>query len=374
MTLAAWLHDLDPFLLRFTDTLGIRWYGLSYLASFVIAGFILHRMAKAGLLRIPADRVIDVMVVLVAGVVIGGRVGYVLVYQPSLLWTFEPAFPFWGLLMLTRGGMASHGGIVGVVIAAAWVARGLRKDDQCPKTPCPTLHILDALALTAPIGLMLGRIANFVNGELLGRVVARAGEPAPWWAVRFPQEHLTTHAAPLTPDQELALITLVHRHRLPNDDPKDWFEPAYHRVLEKLQAGSTDIAERLGPLVSARHPSQLYQALAEGLATLAVVWLVFRSPRRPGVVGAWFMISYGVGRIITEFWRLPDDHFAGAGFFDLSSPRPLGLSRGQWLSALMILAGIALLIAVARHGAEKLGGWRQCPVNSESAPPTASRL
>lgn len=356
-TLAAWLHDLDPFVIRFTESFGIRWYGLSYIAGFLIAGFMLHRMARARLFRIAPERVFDALVYLVAGVVIGGRLGYILFYQPGLLWHFEPVFPFWGLFMLTKGGMASHGGLLGVIVAAWWVSRGVRDDRGARVDACPPLHVMDALALTAPVGLLLGRLANFVNGELLGRIIAPAGQPAPWWSVRFPQEHLTDHDAPLTPDQEFSLVRLALEHRLPNDPEDKWFALAYQRVLDKLQAGSGDIAERLAPLVTARHPSQLYQAFAEGLVTLAVLWFIFRKPRTPGVIGAWFLITYGVGRVVTEFWRLPDDHFARSGAALLTSARPLGLSRGQWLSVLMVGAGVALLAFIVRRGGEKLGGW-----------------
>jgi phosphatidylglycerol:prolipoprotein diacylglycerol transferase len=308
--------------------------------------------------------------VLVAGVLIGGRLGYVLLYQPALLWTFEPGFPFWGLLMINRGGMASHGGMIGVLVGAAIVARGFRDERGVRRGRVPLLHVTDSLALVAPIGLAFGRLANFINGELLGRIVARPGEPAPWWAVRFPQEHLTGHAPPMTDAQQVELARLAMEHALPSDPEKGWFEVAYARVLEKLQMGppevSARIAERLEPLVSARHPSQLYQAFAEGLVTLAVLWFVFRRPRVPGVVSAWFLITYGLGRVVTEFWRLPDDHFAGTGFWDLTSARPMGLSRGQWLSVLMVVAGIVLLIWVTRRGGEKLGGWLSGPLRAQA--------
>ncbi len=361
MTLAAWLHDLNPFVVRFTETFGIRWYAISYILGAVIAGLMMHRMAKRGLIRIPPDRVFDAVIMLALGMIIGGRLGYVLIYQPSLLWSFEPGFPFWGLLMINRGGMASHGGMIGVIIAAWRISRGFRDDDGLVRGACPPLHVMDTLALTAPVGLMLGRIANFINGELLGRIVAPPGEPAPWWAVRYPQEHLTNHAPPLTDAQKLELGRLAMEHTLPNDPEVGWFELAYHRVLDILQAGPKDqareIAARLEPLVSARHPSQLYQAFAEGIVTLAVAWFVFRKPRVPGVVGGWFLITYGVGRVITELWRLPDDQFEGTGFFDLSSARPMGLSRGQWLSVLMVVAGVVMLVTVTRRGGEKIGGW-----------------
>lgn len=358
-TLASWLHDLGPMALPISGGLGVRWYALSYIAGFVLAGFVLGRLAKRGLWRVPHDRVLDAVVVLAVSVIVGGRLGYVLMYQPSLLWSFEPGFPFWGLLMLNKGGMASHGGMIGVVFGAWRISRGFKSEDGSVRGACPVLHVLDGLVLVAPIGLLLGRLANFVNGELLGRVVAGPGERAPWWAVRFPQEHLTEHAPVLDAAQTEQLARLVTEHTLPNDPEQSWFFLGYQRVLETLQSGGAEasaaVAERLGPLVSSRHPSQLYQAFAEGLVTLVVVWLVARRPRVPGVIGAWFLIVYGVGRIATEFWRLADDHFAGTGL--LNAARPLGLSRGQWLSAVMVAAGVALLVWVTRRGGEKMLGW-----------------
>lgn len=363
MTLASWLHDLGPMALPITGSFGLRWYALSYLAGFILGGFALYRLARARVWRIPADRVFDAVVLLGVSTVIGGRLGYVLLYQPSLLWTFTDGFPFWGLVMLNKGGMASHGGMVGIVFAAWRISKGYCDEEGVVHGACPTLHVLDGLVMAGPIGVFLGRLANFVNGELLGRVVAQPGEAAQWWAVRFPQEHLSGHRPVLSESQQTELARLVYEHTLPNDPQADWFELGYGRVLDKLQTGSAqasaEIAQRLEPLVSARHPSQLYQAFAEGLLTLVVVWIVARKPRVPGVVLAWFLIVYGLGRIATEYWRLPDDHFSGKGLLDLA--RPLGLSRGQWLSAAMVAVGVGLLVFVVRKGGEKMLGWGKRP-------------
>lgn len=360
ITLAdAWLHDLSPMALRISGGFGLRWYALSYLLGFILGGAVLHRLSKRGLWAVPADRVLDAVVLLGVAVIVGGRLGYVLLYQPSLLWTFEPGFPFWGVVMLNKGGMASHGGMIGVAFAAWRISKGFRDEEGSLRGACPALHVLDGLVLVAPIGLFLGRIANFINGELLGKVVAKAGEASPDWAVRFPQEHLSGHASPLTDARQVDLGRLVMEHRLPADSERYWFEDAYPRVLEKLQSGSAgasrEIAERLEPLVSARHPSQLYQAFAEGLVVLVVVWFVARKPRVPGIVGAWFLISYGLGRIATEFWRLPDDHFTGKGLVNLA--QPLGLSRGQWLSAGMVAFGVGLLVVLSKRGGAAMLGW-----------------
>ena len=360
ITLAdAWLHDWSPMAVPIAGSFGLRWYALSYLLGITLGGLVLFRLSTKRLWAVPPDRVLDAVVLLGVAVIVGGRLGYVLLYQPSLLWFFEPNFPFWGLLMLNRGGMASHGGMIGVAFAAWRISRGFRDEDGTIRGACPTLHVLDGIVLVAPIGFLLGRLANFINGELLGKIVAKPGETAPDWAVRFPQEHLSGHAAKLTDAQQIELGKLVLEHRLPADSREHWFEEAYPRVLEKLQSGSAEasreIAERLEPLVSARHPSQLYQAFAEGLVVLAVVWFVARKPRIPGVVGSWFLIVYGLGRIVTEYWRLPDDHFTGKGAFNLA--QPLGLSRGQWLSVGMVVIVVGLLIILAQRGGAKMLGW-----------------
>lgn len=346
MPLGAWLHDLSPYVFELSPGLGLRWYGLSYLAGFLIAWWIFKRLARIGFTRVPPERVGDVMLAMILGVVVGGRLGYVLLYDPSLLVRFEPEFPWWGLLALNHGGMASHGGIIGVVLAAAWVARSLPAADGSRAARVPLLHLLDVLALLAPFGLFLGRLANFVNGELLGRVVAPPGQPAPWWAVRFPHELRGDHAPALTPEQMIRLDELLR----PFDPAGVGASPiAVERMLRALQRGQQGLADQVAPLVSARHPSQLYQALAEGVVLGAVVWLLARRPRLPGVIGCGFIITYGVLRVLTEVWRLPDAH--------LAVQRPLGLSRGQWFSLAMVAAGFVASALIRRRGGERMGGW-----------------
>ncbi len=340
-TLAAWLHDLDPVALSLPGGLAIRWYGIAYIAGFAIAWWGLSQLAKRGWIAIPREAVGDVILATMIGVIIGGRLGYVLVYKPSLMLDFGGGFPWWGLFRINEGGMASHGGIVGAIAGAWFMARKLK---------LPLLHVLDCLALATPIGLMLGRLANFVNGELLGRIVAGPGEPAPWWAVRYPQE-LSEREGEIshTPAQTLELESLALEANVALGTPDAAL--TYGAIERAVQTGHAHIAERLAPLLNARHPSQLYQALAEGLVVLVVLILVWRKPRRAGIVGAWFLITYGVGRIATEFVRLPDAHFG-------ASARLLGLSRGQWLSAAMVAIGAVMIWWVCRRAdATRYGGW-----------------
>src|SRR5262249_13161159 len=157
-TLAAWLHTLDPVLVRFTDSLAIRWYGLSYVAAFLIGWLILRTLGRRGYTKIPPDRAMDAIMIVVLGTIVGGRLGYAIVYDPALLTTFTMSPPWWGLLAIHQGGMASHGGMIGLAIAAWWISRGFKD----PANPgglrvgrCSTLHVMDMLALMAPPGLLL---------------------------------------------------------------------------------------------------------------------------------------------------------------------------------------------------------------------------
>jgi phosphatidylglycerol:prolipoprotein diacylglycerol transferase len=328
--LAAWTHDLDPCAVHAFGRCLVRWYGLSYVASFVAAWLILRELIRRGRTRMSdPGRAADLVFAGAVGAIAGGRIGYVLLYDPQLLWTFGSAPPWWGLLMINRGGMASHGGIVGVIVAAWWFAR---------REKIGFFHATDLVALAAPAGLFFGRLANFINGELLGRVVAPPGEPAPSWAVRYPQELLTGHAPELTLGQQAELARLA-------SDVAPGADTAYAKlvaVVDAVQSGAPGVAERLAPLLAARHPSQLYQAAAEGLVLGAVLWIAMARTRLVGVVGALFVLVYGALRVATEHWRLPDDH--------LAAPEPLGLSRGQWYSLAMIVAGVLLLWRAIKRG------------------------
>ncbi|MFT5424418.1 MAG: phosphatidylglycerol:prolipoprotein diacylglycerol transferase [Phycisphaerales bacterium] len=369
--LAAWLHDLDPFLVRFTGNLGLRWYGLSYLMGFLAGYLLLRWLAKKGIAKIPVERVADVILTLIVGVVVGGRLGYVLIYQPSLLTEFSPGLPYWGVLRLSQGGMASHGGMVGIVLAAWRISRGYKPYSDQPNTAankasgtpdrvgrCPPLHVFDLMVLIVPPGLFFGRVANFINGELLGKVVAAPGQPAPWWAVRFPQEITERSRAELvqTPEQWAQLDRLAISQLRPGEST---FAQGYDHLLQSVQRGNAELAAQLEPLISARAPSQLLQAIAEGILVGLVVWFVARKPRLPGITAAWFLIAYGVLRVATEFVRLADSQFDGTGLLD--SARPLGLARGQWLSAAMVLIGVGMIVFIRKRGGEKSPGWARKP-------------
>lgn len=331
---SAWVHDLSPFVLRISGDFGIRWYGLAYVAGFAIAWLLMRWLARRGFVPIAPERTADAILVLGLGAVIGGRVGYILVYQPSLLWTFSPSIPWWNALAIMGGGMSSHGGVLGSILACFIVARTMMTGEH------RVLRLTDVIAMCAPLGLALGRLANFINGELLGKIVAGPGQPAPWWSIRYPQE-VTERPAEVAEIHKDAITRIIFEEGV----------TSYGALLDRLRHGGGDLASRLAPHLNARHPTQLYQALAEGIAVFVVVWLVARTPRRPGIVGSWFLITYGVGRVLTEFWRLPDSH--------LTVARIAGLSRGQWLSAAMVLAGIIAIVVISRSGMPRVGGWRR---------------
>jgi phosphatidylglycerol---prolipoprotein diacylglyceryl transferase len=239
MPFAYWVHNLQPFLVEFSEGIGIRYYGLAYLAGFFAAAWLLHRYWRAGRSPFPTDAITDLMTYIVVGTLVGGRLGYFLLYQPEALLT-EP----WSVIRVWDGGMASHGGFVGVVLAMWLWAR---------KRKVRFFTVSDLIVTVAPVGLLFGRIANFINGELYGKISYVA------WAVIFPQS-----APPGTP------------------------------------------ISRIPP----RHASQIYEAALEGALLLAYMqWRFWRSNvtrDRPGQLGAEFLIAYAIVRVIGEIFREPD--------------------------------------------------------------------
>lgn len=164
LLLAQWVHTPHPFLVRFGENFGIRYYGLAYLLGFVAAGWLLHRYHRAGRSPFGLNSISDLMTYLIAGVLVGGRLGYFLFYQPGTL-VGDPLV----LFRVWEGGMASHGGFLGVILAVMIFAR---------RHQVPFFHVSDLVVSTAPLGLGFGRVANFLNGELWGKAT-----DAPWAVV-----------------------------------------------------------------------------------------------------------------------------------------------------------------------------------------------
>ncbi|GAA0582447.1 prolipoprotein diacylglyceryl transferase [Caenispirillum bisanense] len=263
LTFALPFPAIDPIAIEI-GPLAIRWYALAYLTGLLGGWWYLRFLAR----RTPGgptdDQADDFLVWATLGVVVGGRLGYVLFYKPE----YYLANPL-DIVKVWQGGMAFHGGVLGVIFAI-WLFSRLRG--------LSFLRMGDLVCAVVPIGLFFGRIANFINGELWGR-------PAPDvpWAVVFP-----------------------HGGDVP------------------------------------RHPSQLYEAILEGLVLvvlLHLLWRVAAIRERRGFIAGAFLAGYGLSRFTVEFFREPDA-FLGT--------LAAGLTMGQLLSLPMILAGAALMIASGR--------------------------
>ena len=336
ITLAAWLHDWDPFAIEFwqgSPLPGIRWYGLSYLAGFAAGYFVIRHIARIGNSPLKPAQVLDLVMCIAIGVIVGGRVGYVVLYDPRLLLDLTTSFPFWGLLALNKGGMASHGGLIGLAVAALFYAR---------RHQISFLHLLDLTAFTAPIGLFLGRVANFVNGELYGRVCDE-GFPL---AVKFPQEmHTKQWMAKNLQEVQPRLARMIPAESTSAGQMIDW-------AIIKIRDGNQQVIRLVEPLLPARHPSQLYEAVLEGLLLFLVLLVAWTKPRKPGVIFGLCCSVYSVVRIFAERYRQPDDLIAHL------EAATLNITRGQWLSALLFIVAILMVIFCARRNVKRLGGWR----------------
>ena len=320
----SYLHSLDPNAITLTDSFGIKWYGLSYLAGFVVGWLILRWLASTRRILLTVPQVTDFITYTVGGVLVGGRLGYCLFYDPSLFVDFSSTFPFWGVFAIHQGGMASHGGIIGVILAMCLFARTRN---------LPVLHLIDITAFIAPPGLFFGRLANFVNGELWGKPLPESMQQAPpWWSVKYPEE------AHQLPAERIDSLVPQLSNPLAGD--------LHQQVVIETYAGNPALAQQLAPMLTARWPSQIFQALSDGpilLLLLVLVWLV---PRKPGVIAGSFLIGYGMLRILTELFRMPDEGVA----------LTMGLSRGQVLSVFLILAGAALVMLGLRLKGHPVGG------------------
>ncbi|ARE42170.1 Prolipoprotein diacylglyceryl transferase [Rhodovulum sp. P5] len=284
--------DLDPEIFAIS-VLGLefalRWYALAYIAGIVIGWRLVVMLVNHAKLwpenRAPmtAAQVEQLLTWIILGVILGGRLGFVIFYKPG----YYLSHP-WEIPMLWHGGMAFHGGLLGVMLALIMFTR---------KHDIPLLSASDALAIAAPQGLLFGRLANFINAELWGRP-----SDVPW-AMVFPGD--------------LAQ-----------------FCPGWDQVP------------------CARHPSQLYEATLEGLVLGAVIlWLVLRRDalKRPGFIAGVFFLGYGIGRIFVEFFRQADFQFVSPdnpmGY--AVHWQGAGLTQGQLLSIPLIVLGLAF-IATAR--------------------------
>ncbi len=340
------VHNFDPFLWQIYGNFGIRWYGLAYLAGFICAYYMIYKMALINKAQIPVRLISDFITYCAIGILLGGRLGYVFFYSPDLLSQFKREFPFWGVLAVNEGGMASHGGMIGLILACMLFAKIHRLN---------TLHLFDWVAMCGPIGIFFGRLANFVNGELVGR----ASDPNFPLGMKFPSDIFMWPTQ--EPGKMRALSNVVDKLGMTSenwlsllDKGKSDFNAqvtvhnTLNQILAAVQDGNAAVTEALAPLLVLRHPSQLYAAFGEGLLLFLILWLIWYKPRRPGVIGSLFLVFYSIIRIVGEQFRMPDAHIG------LDS---MGFTRGQILSGAMLLVGLILLIFWSRRLAQPLGGW-----------------
>lgn len=341
------VHDLSPFLFRFDGDFGLRWYGLSYVAGFFLSYLIIYWLVRRQYAGFRPAMVFDFVTACAIGTLLGGRLGYCLFFSPDLFLKFRMTFPFWGVFAMNEGGMSSAGGVIGVVIASVWFARryGLNK-----------LYLFDLAGVSAPLGIFLGRIANFMNAELIGLPC----ETPAAHCVKFPTEIYSWAQGPTERLSALADAVMT----LPGWGRDQWLrlvaesprEPASQRrveevlvsLVEQIQRGNGETREALAPLLVPRHPSQLYAALLEGLLLFIVLWIFWRKPRKAGTVGAFFLAAYGGFRMFVEPFRGSE---AGAQLW--------GWGMTHWLNFCGLLLGLILFVFWNRSGSVVIPGWVQ---------------
>jgi phosphatidylglycerol:prolipoprotein diacylglycerol transferase len=359
------VHSMDPFIIEFGSSgIGIRWYGMAYLAGFIASYFVIKYMAEKKTIKLKPDQVGDYVTFCAIGTMIGGRLGYVLFYKPHTFLEFTSSFPFWEVLAVHKGGMASHGGIAGIFITCLWLGRkfGVNK-----------LRMIDLASLMGGVGIFFGRIANFINGELFGRVAPESFN----WAVKFPTElhywmsyqtHKLKQLGPVVANMGEVNLSQI-KTKLDADAWADLVSSMnfsararydVSQVIDQIilltQQGNEKVLMALEPILSPRYPSQLYQAMMEGFFVFLICFVVWLRPRKPGVIAGVFGLSYSVARILGEQFRMPDAHIG----YDF-----LGLTRGQWLSVGMLLFSLGFLIYSLRRDSEPSGGFSKQAIQKE---------
>ncbi|MCX6866223.1 MAG: prolipoprotein diacylglyceryl transferase [Verrucomicrobia bacterium] len=274
--------------------LALRWYGLAYLLGFAAGFLLLRNLAKRGLW----------------------------VLEPGQVGDFIAAAALFGVF-LWEGGMASHGGILGLAIFTWCYAK---------KHHVSWTALSDGLCVVGPLGLLFGRIANFINGELYGRVADGVA-----WAVKFP----------LSLGEEKAEVQNAAWQACTRVDPK-LAEVDSLNALVAAARDNPELSRTLGNFLPPRHPSQIYEGLLEGALLFVILWVVrTRCPKAPdGLLTGLFLALYAVFRIVCEQFREPDAAMVGS------------LTKGQFFSAFMFLFAAAFLVHAWR-------GWN-CPRRRET--------
>ena len=293
--------------------LPFRWYGLMYLVAFSLAYLLIKIQVREEKLSISNEDLTNLFFWAIVGLLLGARILAAFLYDPSgrylrnpllVFWPFDEKFRFMGLQ-----GMSYHGGLIGAVIAVI---------AYCRKKGYSILEWGDRIVAAAPLGYTFGRLGNFINGELYGRVTA---SPI---GMLFP-----------------------HAEKVPLRDP---------RLLAIAREAGIEFSSPLSLVNLPRHPSQLYEAFFEGIFLWVLLWFVFRKRKPfPGFLIGAYMIGYGVVRFFIEYFRQPD---LDLGFVirlsSVDNPpylllTPWNFSMGQVLCFLMILSGSILLFLFSRH-------------------------
>lgn len=271
-------HTFNPVIFKI-GPISLHWYGMMYGLAFMYAMWSLsHRIRYSNNVVLWTHVNIEHLLCLCCfGVLLGGRIGYVLFYQ----WSFFSK-NLLSIFNIWEGGMSFHGGLIGVIISIAWFSY---------KKHQSFFQISDFIVPAVPFGLGLGRLGNFINGELWGRIAIDIP-----WAVLFPNSVYQD------------LLTLL--------DHPEW-QPLF---------------DNYGVLP--RHPSQLYEMFLEGMILFVIIHKFIRQPHPVGSVSGLFLICYGVFRFIAEFFRQPDSHLGLINNI---------LTMGQILSCPMIILGIVII-------------------------------
>lgn len=293
--------------------LPIRWYGLMYVIAFSIAYLLILIQVKRKETSLDNEGALNAVLYCVVGLILGARLFSVLFYDGSWYYWTHPHLIFWpfrGGQFVGLPGMSYHGGLVGAIVGG-WIFSRTNKVDF--------FELADTVALASPLGYTFGRLGNFINGELYGRVSTAR------WAMLFPEA---------TP-----------------------FSTNYSWVREI--ADQVGIAYESGALVNLpRHPSQLYEALFEGILLFLFLWFVIRRRRteKPdGIALAWYMIGYGTVRFFIEYFRTPDANLGyiiawGKGSDNIALFQSFfNISLGQIFCLGMILAGTLFALYLHRR-------------------------
>lgn len=337
--LGVYVHDLDPVALPLFGNFALRWYGLAYLLAFVVGFLLLRHLARRGLWVLKPEKTGDfIAAAALFGVFLGGRLGYILFYHIPAHGLGELMSDPMLIFRVWEGGMASHGGILGLVIFTWFYAR---------KHKVSWTGLGDGLCVVAPLGLLFGRAANFINGELYGRVAQGVA-----WAVKFPTA-LTDPKAPESGSFEAAAAAAVTAqpalgpaYQAMIDAPDKQAAQAQHVFVEQLLKANREsdkVGEAISPYLEPRHPSQVYEGLLEGLLLFAILWIIrVKFPKAPhGLLTGLFFGLYAIFRIFAERFREPDAAWVIDGV----------LTQGQFLSLFMFAFSAAFLIFAWRQKA-----------------------